>query len=121
MVKYNKHIDRINRTQAPYNTVDKLRLHASERDSKFSYNMFKHYTEQLTDDAIRYYPNQDLAYELLEQFANVKPDYTDLYDGSDRAIRNIFQVYVTPGSKVVTTDPSFPMYRVYADMNQAEL
>jgi len=121
MVKYNTHIDRINRTHTPYNTTDKLRLHASERDSKFSYNMFKHYTELLTDDVIRYYPNQDHAYALLEQFTQVDKEYTVLYDGSDRAIRNIFQVYVTPGSRVVTTDPSFPMYGVYADMYQAEL
>ena len=121
MVKYNTHIDRIVRTQTPYNTTDKLRLHASERDTKFSYNMFKYYTELLTDDVIRYYPNQDHAYDLLEQFADVKQEYTVLYDGSDRAIRNIFQVYVTPGSRVVTTDPSFPMYSVYATMYQAEL
>ena len=121
MVKYNTHIDRITRTHTPYNTTDKLRLHASERDSKFSYNMFKYYTELLTDDVIRYYPNQDHAYALLEQFTQVDKEYTVLYDGSDRAIRNIFQVYVTPGSRIITTDPSFPMYGVYADMYQAEL
>ena len=121
MVKYNKHIDRINRIHTPYNTTDKLRLHASERDSKFSYNMFKYYTELLTDDIVRYYPNQDLAYKLLEQFTQIDKEYTVLYDGSDRAIRNIFQVYVEPGSKVITTDPCFPMYSVYADMYQAEL
>ena len=121
MVKHNTHIDRIERKQTPYNTVDKLRLHASERDTKFSYNMFKYYTELLTDDVIRYYPNQDRAYDLLEQFTQVDKEYTVLYDGSDRAIRNIFQVYVTPNSRVVTTDPSFPMYSVYADMYQAEL
>ena len=121
MVKHNTHIDRINRIHTPYNTADKLRLHASERDTKFSYNMFKYYTVLLTDDVIRYYPNQDHAYELLEQFTQVDKEYTVLYDGSDRAIRNIFQVYVTPGSKVITTDPSFPMYSVYADMYQANL
>ena len=121
MVKYNRHIDRINRIHTPYNTADKLRLHASERDTKFSYNMFKHYTELLTDDVVRYYPNQDLAYELLEQFTEINKEYTILYDGSDRAIRNIFQVYVTPGSRVVTTDLRFPMYSVYADMYQADL
>lgn len=121
MVKYNQHIDQVTRTHTPYNTVDKLRLHASERDSKFSYNMFKHYTEQLTDEAIRYYPNQDLAYKLLEQFTQIDKQHLVLYDGSDRAIRNIFQVYVAPDSKVVTTDPGFPMYSVYADMYQAEL
>ena len=121
MVKHNTHIDRIIRIQPPYNTNDKLRLHASERDTKFSYNMFRYYTELLTDDVIRYYPNQDRAYELLEQFTQVDKEFTVLYDGSDRAIRNIFQVYVTFGSKVITTDPSFPMYSVYADMYQAEL
>lgn len=121
MVKYNKHLDRINRIYAPYNTTDKLRLHASERDSKFSYNMFKYYTELLTDDIVRYYPNQDLAYELLEQFTQINKEYAVLYDGSDRAIRNIFQVYVAPDSKVITTDPSFPMYSVYSDMYQANL
>jgi histidinol-phosphate aminotransferase len=121
MVKHNTHIDRIVRTQLTYNTTDKLRLHASERDNKFSYNMFKYYTELLTDDVIRYYPNQDRAYDLLEQFTQVDKEYTVLYDGSDRAIRNIFQVYVTQGSRVITTDPSFPMYSVYADMYQAEL
>jgi len=83
--------------------------------------MFKHYTELLTDDVVRYYPNQDLAYELLEQFTDINKEYTVLYDGSDRAIRNIFQVYVTPGSRVITTDPCFPMYSVYADMYQANL
>ena len=121
MVKYNKHLDRITRIQSSYNTSDTLRLHASERDTKFSYNMFEHYRELLTDEVIRYYPNQDLAYELLEQFTNINKSYTVLYDGSDRAIRNIFQVYVEPNSKVITTDPCFPMYSVYADMYQAKL
>ena len=39
--------------------------------------------------------------------------------GSDVGIKSVFETF-TDGGRVVTTDPSFPMYKVYSELYQCE-
>ena len=43
-----------------------------------------------------------------------------LTNGSDSAIKLLFNAYVSPGDKVVVTDPTFAMYPVYCQMHGAD-
>lgn len=116
MPRYNQHINNINRTVTTYSPTDMLRLHASERDLSFNSDMYKSFLDKLSEDKIRYYPNNNMAYNLLEKFTGYNESNLVLFDGSDRAIRDIFHVYCSPHTSVITTSPSFPMYEVYTYM-----
>jgi len=121
MIKYNKHIDNIIRNDTAYGSIDALRLHASERDSVFIHNMWNDFKSSLSQSDIRYYPDVGKGYRLLEDITKIDKSHLMLFDGSDRAIRNIFQIYVEPGSNVITTSPGFPMYEVYTKMFNGNL
>lgn len=120
MPKINSHILNVSRVSPPYADPNKIRLHASERDIPHSEIVWNTFLHKLSSCDVSYYPNIDSAYDLLQEFAVINKNYLTLYDGSSNGIRNIFSVFVTPNSKVVTTNPSFPMYRVYAEINQAK-
>jgi histidinol-phosphate aminotransferase len=70
----------------------------------------------INDSDVRYYPNCDRAKKLLSSYAGVQLTCLTIFDGSDRALRDIFQVFAQPGNEVLTVDPAFPMYKVYAAM-----
>lgn len=118
MVRRNKHIDDICRIDTVYSPVNCIRLHASERDQPYSKHMWQQFISNISEQHIRLYPNITQAYDLLEQYTGIEQSHLALYDGSDRALRNIFQTFVEPGSQVLSTAPSFPMYQVYAQMFQ---
>lgn len=114
--KINEHIKRIQRVNTEYSPVDKIRLHASERDTEFAAEIWDYFIRQLSNATVRYYPNNNRALMLLSLFTGHNTDNLTIADGSDRILRNIFHVFTQPDTTVVTTDPAFPMYKVYADM-----
>jgi histidinol-phosphate aminotransferase len=120
MPKMNTHLFSVSRTSPPYADPNKIRLHASERDYPYSDVIWNDFLVRLKPTDIMYYPNIDCAYDVLEQFCGIQKHNLTLFDGSSNGIRNLFSLFVTPHSKVISTNPSFPMYRVYADMYQAE-
>jgi histidinol-phosphate aminotransferase len=50
----------------------------------------------------------------------VRPENIVLANGSDAAIKYLFDAYVSPGDRVLLTDPTFAMYPVYCAMFQAQ-
>lgn len=118
MIRRNQHIDNIYRTPTTYSPVNCIRLHASERDQPYSEHMWQQFITNIAEQDIRLYPDIPQAYDLLEQYTGIEQKYLTIYDGSDRALRNIFQIFVEPGSQVLSTTPCFPMYKVYTEMYQ---
>ena len=116
MLKINPVVANINRIRSPYSATNSVRLHASERDIAFSDDMWSYFMSNINDSDVRYYPNCDRAKKLLSSYVGVNPNCLTIFDGSDRALRDIFQVFAQPGNEVLTVDPAFPMYRVYAAM-----
>ena len=115
-----KHLDKIIRK---FDTIDKSRynyvLNQSERISKiphFEWNRFKQSIEQ---EDFFLYPNTQNFKESISKFYEVDTDEIFLCAGSDVGIKSVFETF-TNGGRVVTTDPSFPMYKVYSELYQCE-
>jgi histidinol-phosphate aminotransferase len=115
--KINPHILNVERHRAPYSPVDRVRLHASERDVPFSDELMSAFYSRLDTHTVSYYPNTDSGYSELSRFCGHNKKHLTLYEGSDRAIRDIFTVYGIPNSECIMMDPCFPMYSVYAVMH----
>lgn len=98
-----------------------IRLASAERDSSFSESMYKKFIDSLCDTDIRYYPDIDYAMDLLSNFTGVPANHLTIGHGSDHIIKNVFECFVLEGTNVVTTDPCFPMYKVYASVMNAEV
>ena len=119
MPKINAHILHVSRTTPPYSDSNKIRLHASERDDPYTKEVWNDYLNRVSPTDIMYYPNVDEAYNTLEKFTGISKSNLTLYDGSSNGIRNIFSVFVQPNSNVISTNPSFPMYKIYSELSQA--
>lgn len=97
---------------------NKLRLHASERNTPFG-DLFKEYKKSLTERDIRYYPNTESLNPLIKKFYNYNHFLMGV--GSDRCIKYFFEAHSKKhwfwgNKRLITTNPSFPMYKVYSDM-----
>lgn len=62
------------------------------------------------------YPEYDALQEKIARHNGVAPENILLANGSDGAIKYLFDAYVRPGDKVLLTDPTFAMYPVYCQM-----
>lgn len=69
---------------------------------------------KINETDMRYYPNIDKGYDALANITNIKEPYLTMYDGSSTGIRHIFQAF--GNGNIVSAEPSFPMYKVYADI-----
>ena len=94
-------------------------LNQSERSEKFSDILFEVFKQNLTQEDFMYYPNTKNFKEKLCEFYNVKNENLFLSDGSDVGIKSIFETFTTCG-KVITSEPSFPMYKVYCDLYRCQ-
>jgi histidinol-phosphate aminotransferase len=66
------------------------------------------------------YPEYHALQESLAAHNNQLPENITLSNGSDAAIKYIFDAFIAKGDKVLLTDPTFAMYPVYCQMFGAE-
>lgn len=119
-MKHNSNIDSIARSHAVYQTTDSLRLHAGERDWQYSDSIWKSFINRLSEQDIRLYPNVDRARQKLSSFLNTSIDNLTIAEGSDRILKNIFECFALPGTRVLSVSPSFPMYKIYSQLYGAD-
>tara|TARA_Y100001951_G_scaffold103166_1_gene111394 strand:- start:3453 stop:4487 length:1035 start_codon:yes stop_codon:yes gene_type:complete len=96
-----------------------LRLDMGERAVNFPSEEFDKFLHSLTQEDFICYPSEDDYDSLKERIAaleGVSSSHLSLSFGSDQAIKNIFDLCSQPGMGLIINDPSFPMYKVYADM-----
>ena len=110
------HLHKVNRIfdytdKSKYNHI----LNQSERSENFSEILFELFKKDLKQEDFAYYPNTKNFKEKLCEFYNVKDENLFLSDGSDVGIKSIFETFTTCGN-IVTSEPSFPMYGVYASL-----
>ena len=117
MKSYLKNIERIfdYTDKSKYNYV----LNQSERSENFSAILFELFKKDLKQEDFAYYPNTKNFKEKLCEFYNVKNENLFLSDGSDVGIKSIFETFTTCG-KVITSEPSFPMYQVYCKLYRCQ-
>ena len=67
---------------------------------------------ELTPEFLATYPEPERFLGLLAEYLGVERANLCVTNGSDMAIRYIFEVFGRPGSSVLTVSPSFEMYRI---------
>lgn len=79
--------------------------------------------EGVLDDSdmqgLRTYPDLYELYEKLAAFSGVEVEYLLVAQGSEQALKSIFDVFVEAGDEVVYHEPSFTMYDVYCYQKKA--
>ena len=119
MIKIKPHLKKVIRK---YEAIDKsnyeFRLDQSERVSLFNDDFFNNFLKTLKQTDFITYPYLDTLKNKISEYNGVKKNNIFLVPGSDIGIKSMFELCVTPGSEVISTLPSFPMYKVYCDLYQ---
>lgn len=70
---------------------------------------------QLSAKMIAMYPEYRKSSEEIARYFAVRPGELILANGADDALRVFFDACVDPGTGVLVCEPTFPMYRFYAE------
>lgn len=105
-----------------------LRLDMNENPGGLPEGFVEEVTRELTPEYLAMYPEESRMLGLLAEYLTeetgikqeagtpmeITGDNLCLTNGSDMAIRYLFEVFAHQGSTVVTVAPSFEMYRIYS-------
>jgi len=72
---------------------------------------------QLSAKDIATYPEYAIATRELARAFRIVPDELALTNGGDDALRVFFDTFVEPRSHILICEPTFPMYRYYAEIS----
>ncbi len=98
----------------------KMRLDKNENTLGFDYRIFKDMLSKITQEVIISYPEPGALYKKLSNWVGVSEDCLIITNGSDGAIKSVFEAFIEQGDKVVMLNPTYAMYEVYCDMFRAE-
>ncbi len=76
---------------------------------------------RLTAKQIATYPEYELPTRKLARYFRVHPEELLLTNGGDDALRVFFDTFVEPRTDVLICEPTFPMYRYYAEIAGARV
>jgi len=120
MFKHNLYIPLIERKKYYRKTVkENLRLDMSERVINFPDKFYKDFLSSLEQEDFICYPSlssYDLLCEKLAIHNNLKRKNVLLGNGSESLLKIIFELTSNNKSNIVTSNPCFPMYDVFAQM-----
>tara|TARA_R110000782_G_scaffold224789_4_gene311808 strand:- start:2771 stop:3811 length:1041 start_codon:yes stop_codon:yes gene_type:complete len=94
-------------------------LNQSERTQQLPDNLYREFLSSLKQEDFFFYPNTQKFKEKICEFYGVENNQLFLCAGSDVGIKSVFESF-TNGGRVVTSEPSFPMYKVYSELYQCE-
>ena len=94
-------------------------LNQSERTQHLPDNLYQEFLGSLKQEDFFYYPNTQEFKEKICEFYGVETNQLFLCAGSDVGIKSVFESF-TNGGRVITSHPSFPMYKVYSELYQCE-
>lgn len=121
MIQPNEHLLNINRVKENMGErADYVRLDRNERVSPVSQSVFQDMLTVLSPEMFCAYPDPTPLYRRLSQNLNVQEESLYLTNGSDAAIRMLFQTYIRPGDSVMFPDPTYAMYAIYSQIFQAQ-
>ena len=94
-------------------------LNQSERTQHLPDNLYQEFLGSLKQEDFFYYPNTQEFKEKICEFYGVETNQLFLCAGSDVGIKSVFETF-TDGGRVITSEPSFPMYKVYSELYNCE-
>jgi histidinol-phosphate aminotransferase len=76
---------------------------------------------RITPQEFAMYPEYQVATKRLARYFRVRPEDLMLTNGGDDALRIFFDAFVDAGSHILICEPTFPMYRYYAEIAGARI
>jgi histidinol-phosphate aminotransferase len=76
---------------------------------------------RLTPDRLAMYPEYEATERRLARYFRVRPAELLVTNGTDDALRLVVDAFVEPGSSVLLVEPTFAMYRFYAELAGARI
>jgi len=98
----------------------KLRLDFNENTSGCSPTV-RRALAQLTTKQLAMYPEYQAPTRRIAGYLGVSPGELLLANGGDDALRVFFDTFVDSGSSILICEPTFPMYRYYAEIYGARI
>ncbi len=92
-----------------------LRLDMNENPEGLPRAFFDRIILKITPELLAMYPETGVLTKKLADYHSIEPDMITLTNGSDEAIKCIFEVFGCSGN-VVSVYPTFEMYSVYAKL-----
>jgi histidinol-phosphate aminotransferase len=121
MPKPKKALADLSRTKPPqYSRHDYLRLDMNEGVPGLPSSFVKGTLTGIDGKWLATYPEYHTLEGKLAVHNGFAPENLILSNGSDGAIKYIFDAYVSPGDRILLPDPTFAMYPVYCRMFEAE-
>jgi histidinol-phosphate aminotransferase len=75
----------------------------------------------LTTKQLAMYPEYQAPTKRIARHFGVRPEELQLTNGGDDALRVFFDTFVEPRSSILICEPTFPMYRYYAEISGARI
>jgi histidinol-phosphate aminotransferase len=99
---------------------DKLRLDFNENTSGCS-PAVRRALAKLTTKQLAMYPEYQAPTRRIARYFGVRPEELLLTNGGDDALRVFFDTFVEAGTSILICEPTFPMYRYYAEIYAARI
>src|SRR6516225_7962775 len=99
---------------------DKLRLDFNENTTGCS-PAVRRALAKLTTKQLAMYPEYQAPTQRISRYFSVRPEELLLTNGGDDALRVFFDTFVEPRSSILICEPTFPMYRYWAEIAGAEV
>ena len=116
-----KSLRSIKRKRNPlYSRLKKIRLEKNERISRYNPKFFREIKLCLKSEHISAYPEVEELYKILAKKLSVSVDMIVFTAGSDIAIKNCFELLISPGDEVITLNPTYGMVDIYSRLYQAK-
>jgi histidinol-phosphate aminotransferase len=99
---------------------DKVRLDFNENTTGCS-PAVRRALAKLTTKQLAMYPEYQAPTERIARYFGIWPQELLLTNGGDDALRVFFDTFVEPGTSILICEPTFPMYRYYAEICAARI
>ncbi|HWA83732.1 MAG TPA: histidinol-phosphate transaminase [Fimbriimonadaceae bacterium] len=91
----------------------------NERTHPFSEAFVESLRSRITGELAMTYPEPGPLYDRFSSWLSLDRDQLLFHSGSDLAIKAVFETYISAGDKILLHLPGYAMYKVYANMFQA--
>lgn len=96
--------------------VGYLRLDMNENPEGLPVGFFNKVINKITPELLAMYPEKENVLSLIAKHENISKECISLTNGSDEAMRFVFETFACKGKKVLTATPTFEMYDVYCNI-----
>lgn len=98
-----------------------IRLGRNERTIPFAPDVVREMFSRISGEDLVAYPESEPLYTQLSTWLSVPRDRLLIFNGSDAAIKALFEVYIGEGDEVLSLFPAYHGYTLYSRMYGATL